>query len=316
MDEAEGAGGEQIIDELHTVRDFIRWGASRFNEAGLCFGHGTDNAVDEALELVLYSLHLAPGLPGELMHARLTRDERRAAVALIRRRVRERLPAAYLTRRAWFAGFEFYVDERVLVPRSPIAELIEGGFQPWLRADVHRILDIGTGSACIAVACAYAFPEAEVDAVDVSEDALAVARINIERHELDGRVHALRSDLFAALAGRRYELIVSNPPYVSRAEMEALPEEYRREPALGLAAGEDGLDIVVRLLAEAADHLTADGVLIVEVGDSEQALIRRFPEVPFLWLDFAKGGGGVFLLENSVLTRHREMFRAASESSA
>jgi ribosomal protein L3 glutamine methyltransferase len=309
MSEADGAGGE-IVDELHTVRDFIRWGASRFNEAGLCFGHGTDNAVDEALELVLYGLHLAPGLPAELMHGRLTREERRVAVALIERRVHTRLPAAYLTHRAWFAGLEFYVDERVLVPRSPIAELIEGGFQPWLRAEVTRILDLGTGSGCIAVACAYAFPDAEVDAVDVSPDALAVAAINIERHELGERVHALQSDLFASLAGRRYDLIVSNPPYVSRAEMEALPEEYRREPALGLAAGEDGLDVVVRLLAAAPDHLTPDGVLIVEVGDSQQALIRRFPQVPFLWLDFAKGGGGVFLLENSVLIRHRAAFSA------
>jgi len=311
MSGAEGVDETDIVEELWTVRDFIRWGASRFNEAGLCFGHGTDNAVDEALELVLYGLHLAPGLPSELMHARLTRAERRAAMALIERRIRERLPAAYLTHRAWFAGLEFYVDERVLVPRSPIAELIEGAFQPWLRADVHRILDIGTGSGCIAIASAYAFPKAEVDAVDVSPDALAVARINIEHHELGARVRALQSDLFANLGERRYELIVSNPPYVSRAEMEELPEEYRHEPALGLAAGEDGLDVVVRLLAAAPDHLTPDGVLIVEVGDSEQALIARFPAIPFLWLDFAKGGGGVFLLENSVLVRHRDAFNAS-----
>jgi ribosomal protein L3 glutamine methyltransferase len=304
----------EIIEALHTVRDFIRWGASRFNEAGLCFGHGTDNAVDEALELVLYSLHLAPGLPAELMHARLTCDERRTVLRTIERRIRERLPAAYLIRRAWFAGLEFYVDPRVLVPRSPIAELIEGGFRPWLTAEAVRILDVGTGSGCIAIACAYAFPGAEVDAVDISADALAVARINIERHELGGRVHALKSDLFAALAGRRYEVIVSNPPYVSRAEMAALPEEYRREPALGLAAGEDGLDIVVRLLAAAPDYLTPDGILVVEVGDSEQALVKRFPEVPFVWPDFAKGDGGVFLLEGAALARHRDVFQAAVRS--
>lgn len=297
-------------DELRTLRDLVRWGASRFEEAGLSYGHGTDNAFDEALALTLAGLHLDHTLPAEYQAARLTRSERAAVLALFRRRIEERVPLPYLTQRAWFAGLPFFVDERVLVPRSPIAELIEHGFEPWLQgATVGRVLDLCTGSGCIAVACAYAFPQARVDAVDVSPDAIAVARRNIAEHGVDERVRAVESDLFAAIPDQRYDLIVTNPPYVDAAEMAALPEEYRHEPALGLAAGDDGLDVVVRILHEAPDHLMPDGILVAEVGNSETALTERFPDVPFLWLEFERGGHGVFLLTAAQLDQHRHAFR-------
>jgi len=288
---------QEAIVELSTVRDLIRWGTSRFAAARLAFGHGIDSPWDEATSLTLYALHLPPLVPDRIGNARLTISERRRVMELFRRRIVERRPAAYLTQEAWFAGLPFYVDERVLIPRSPIAELIERGFDPWLMEhQVGRILDIGTGSACIAIACALAFPGAEVDAVDISPDALAVARINVERHGVGDQVKLFESDLYQGLGSRCYDLIVSNPPYVSAAQMEILPAEYRHEPALGLAAGEEGLDAALRLLQGADGHLTPEGILIVEVGDSATALEERLPEVPFMWLDFERGGGGVFLL--------------------
>ncbi len=293
---------------LKTVADFVRFGASRFNEAGLCFAHGTDNAVDEALALVLHALHLPahPPLPAELFHARLTRPERAEVVALLHRRIEEGVPAAYLTGEAWFAGLRFEVDRRVLVPRSPLAELIEEGFHPWLDGGrVRRILDLGTGSGCIAVACAHAFPDARVDAVDSSPAALDVARRNVALHGLEGRVQVLESDLFEGLgggpnrrAGTRYDLIVSNPPYVPDEEMAGLPPEFRAEPAPALAGGRDGLDVVGRIVEEAPRWLAPEGTLVVEVGASpvvRAALESRF-DLPFVWLDAARGGEGVFLL--------------------
>ncbi|WP_018878522.1 MULTISPECIES: 50S ribosomal protein L3 N(5)-glutamine methyltransferase [unclassified Thioalkalivibrio] len=283
---------------LRSLRDFIRFGASQFRGAGLSFGHGTDNAFDEAAWLVLHTLHLPLDLPESWWDARLSEVERTRVVAVLRERVATRKPAAYLTREAWFAGLPFYVDERVLVPRSPLAELIAAGFEPWVDPDgVTRALDLCTGGGCIGIAMALALPQARVDLADVSTDALAVAGINIERHRVGDQVRAVQSDVFDGLEpGDRYELIVSNPPYVDAEDMAALPDEYRHEPALGLAAGGDGLDIVRRILDGAREHLTEDGVLIVEVGNSQAAVEAAFPDLPLIWLEFEAGGHGVFLV--------------------
>jgi ribosomal protein L3 glutamine methyltransferase len=288
---------EQALHSLSTITDFVRWGASRFGAAGLHYGHGTDNAVDEALVLVRHALNLGHDLPPEFYAARLTDAEKRTVLELIERRIVERIPAPYLTGEAWFAGLPFFVDSRVLIPRSPFAELIEGGFAPWLEADsVERVLDLCTGSGCIAIACALAFPAAEVDAVELSPEALDVARRNVERHGVGDQVALLEGDLWAPVAGRRYDLIVSNPPYVSDREMEVLPPEYAHEPELGLRSGPDGLDVVARILAGARAHLRPGGVLVVEVGDSAEAVANAWPELPFTWLEFSRGGSGVFLL--------------------
>jgi len=305
------------IDEgLLTLRDYVRWGASRLNEAGAFYGHGTDNAIDEALALVLHALHLDHELPASYLDARLTRWEREAVRELLRRRIEGRVPAPYLTHEAHFAGLSFYVDERVLVPRSPLAELVQAQFAPWVEPKrLHRVLDLCTGSGCIAIACAWFLPEVLVDAVDISEPALEVARINLRRHGLEGRVRLIRSDLFGALGEDDvYDLIVSNPPYVSRQELQRLPAEYRHEPVLGLQAGEQGLDLVVRILGGARNHLAPDGIILGEVGLSADALSERYPGVPFMWLDMERGGEGVFLLTAAQLDEYREVLAAhASE---
>ena len=297
------------MNSLKTVRDFIRWGASRFGEAGLVYGHGTDNALDESAALVLHALHLGIELPGDTLDAVLSEIERQEVIRLIESRVSSRKPAAYLTHKAWFAGLAFYVDERVLVPRSPIAELITSRFAPWVMPErIGRVLDLCTGSGCIAIACACAFPGAHVLATDISGDALAVARENVARHELDHRVQLLESSLFERIGERRFDLIVSNPPYVPQKEVQQLPEEFMHEPVLGLSAGEDGLDVVVQILKNASHHLAENGILVVEVGCSQETLAELYPEIAFLWLEFEQGGEGVFLLEQDQLRKHQQDF--------
>jgi ribosomal protein L3 glutamine methyltransferase len=281
----------------HTGGELLRQGTTRLRRARLHYGHGTETAIDDAAAL----LAAAKGLRRPLADADLVRPVGERArlryAELLRRRVRERVPTVYLTHRCWFAGIPFYVDERVLIPRSPIAELIERQFAPWVDpARVRRIVDLGTGSGCIALAAAVYFPRARVDAVDVSPDALEVARINRKALQLERRVRLVKSDFFTGLAGRRYDIIVSNPPYVGTAEFNDLPPEYGHEPAGALQSGRDGMNAVRVLLAESAAHLTEDGVLVVEVGNTESRLRRAFPKLPFLWLSFERGGGGVFLL--------------------
>lgn len=292
-----------LCDELFTLRDFIRWGASEFTGAKLYFGHGTDNAWDEAEQLVLHAINLTPPLGEEWLDARLTRVERARVVQNLRRRVDERIPAAYITGQAWFAGLPFVVDERVLVPRSPIGELIQKQFSPWLADEPAQILDLCTGSGCIGIACAYAFPNAEVQLSDISFDALEVAEENIQQHDLEDRVFAMQSDLFANLAGQKFDLIVSNPPYVDADDLASMPPEYHAEPEIGLGSGDDGLDFTRRLLQEAGDYLTDDGVLIVEVGNSWVALEEAYPDLPFTWIEFERGGHGVFMLRKSDLLK-------------
>ena len=302
-----------VIDDLHTLLDFVRWGASRFNEAGLYFGHGTDNATDDALALVLHALYMEHCFPEEMMQARLSKTEKQCIIDLFRQRIEQRLPVPYITHKAWFAGLPFYVNEHVLIPRSPLAELIEQGFAPWCDPDaLNHVLDLCTGSGCIGIAAAISLPHAEVDLSDISYEALNVAQQNVEQYELEDSVRCIRSDVYDSLQGKQYDLIVSNPPYVSHEEMGILPEEFLTEPTLALEAGDDGLSIVRRILAGAADHLTEKGVLIVEVGNSEVSLQHAFPDVPFVWLEFERGGDGVFLLTRDQLVEHQGSFSQAA----
>jgi len=294
-----------------TVGDYIRDTSQVFAGAGLSYGHGTDDPVDEAAWLVFAVLDLPHNEAQEHYDRRITDTERARLDLLVGRRIDERIPVAYLVNEAWFAGFEFYVDARVLVPRSPIAELILSHFSPWLTGqDLRRALDVGTGSGCIAIAIAKVFPRAVIDAVDVSGDALAVAGINAARHGVERRVNLIRSDFFADLPAKQYNLIVSNPPYVDAQEMSNLEPEFTHEPALGLESGIDGLDAAVTLLRDAAGFLADEGVLILEVGNSANALQNRFPGVDFVWLEFEHGGGGVCLLDKATLLRHQVVFQS------
>jgi ribosomal protein L3 glutamine methyltransferase len=279
-----------------TVQGLIERGARRLRRARVFFGHGTDNARDESAALIWHALGLPA--PTARSYRRVTsKDEQRQVRELITRRIRERTPAVYLTGETWFAGLRFRTDPRALIPRSPIAELIERGFAPWVEPRrVRRVLDIGTGGGCIAIATARRLPHARVDALDISAPALELAALNVRRHRLGRRVRLLQSDYFSALGAERYDIIVSNPPYVGAREMRSLPAEYRHEPPLALASGRDGMDAVRAILKDARRHLNPGGILIVEVGNTQVAVQRAFPRLPFTWVTFERGGGGVFVL--------------------
>lgn len=301
---------DKAYQSLSTIRDFIRWGISLFNQHQIYYGHGTDNALSEAAYLTLHSLHLPPDFPETYFDSRLTETEKQAVANALMQRVEKRLPAPYITHEAWFMGLPFYVDERVLIPRSPVAELIAEGFVPWIDPDqVGSILDLCTGSGCIAIACASVFPEARVVGADISPEALTVAEINRQRHGLEDRLVLLESDLYENLAGERFDVIISNPPYVDEEDMASLPEEYRHEPELALAAGFDGLDLVRQMLQQALSHLNPGGILIIEVGNSAYALELAYPQVPFTWLEFEHGGEGVFLLSYEQLQQYQTHFQ-------
>ncbi len=298
-----------VVDELLTIRDFVRWGVSCFNQGEVVLGHGYDDPWDEAVALVLHAVHLPWDIDPAVQDARLTRLEKLRVVELFKSRVIDRVPTAYLTGTGWFAGMPFKVDSRALIPRSPIAELIERQFEPWIEpGSVESILDLCTGNGCIGIAAAMAFPDAVVDCVDLSEDALDLAEQNVGMYELEGRVNLVFSDLFEALDGRTYDVILSNPPYVDAHDMDILPEEYHHEPQMALAAGQDGLDIVRRMLPELSRHLNPGGIAVIEVGNSWPALEEAYPGVPFTWLEFERGGFGVFLLTKEEADRYQADF--------
>lgn len=296
---------DDVTESLSTIRDYIRFSMSCFNQANIFYGHGTDNPWDEAVQLVLNTIHLPWDMSDVVMDSRLTLAERERIVSRLKSRVIDRVPAAYLMREAWFMGLPFYVDERVLVPRSPIAEMIENGFQPWLQAGpITDILDLCTGSGCIGIASALVFPDANVDLVDLSKDALDVAMVNIGKHGVTGRVNVIQSDVFENVT-KKYQVIVSNPPYVDAKDIAEMPQEFHNEPQMGLAAGVDGLDIVRKILADARQHLTEDGILIVETGNSWEALEIAYPDVPFTWIEFEHGGHGVFIMSAAELDQYQ-----------
>lgn len=284
--------------QLITIRDFVRYCVSQFEQHAVFFGHGTDNAYDEAIWLVMRALHLPMDTLEQFWDAKLTDTEQQHIAQLITRRVENRTPTAYLLNEAWLRGYKFYVDERVIVPRSFIAELLEDGFYPWIEYPelVENAADICTGSGCLGVLLADTFPNAQVDVIDISPDAIAVCNINIANYDLQERVTAIQSDMFSALKGKQYDVIISNPPYVDAPSMAQLPQEYRNEPQIALGSGQDGLDHTHTLLREAAHHLTPNGILVVEIGHNRDALLDAYPDIPFVWLEVQSGNQFVFLL--------------------
>jgi len=299
-----------VPEQLNTIADFIRYSFSRFNQEQVFFGHGTDNSWDEAVSLVLQLLNLPWDFDKELWSCKLTSSERQKVLEALDKRVTQRIPLPYITQQAWFCDYQFYVDERVLIPRSPIAELIQNNFSPWADFEFEApefILDICTGSGCIGIACALAFEDADVDLLDISEDAIQVANKNILNFELQNRVRTIQSDGFKALNQDykgKYKLIVSNPPYVDKDDFSSMPEEFKSEPELGLVSGDDGLDLVKEILAQSANYLTDDGLLVVEVGNSWVALEEAYPDFPFTWIDFEFGGHGVFVIRAEELKQY------------
>jgi ribosomal protein L3 glutamine methyltransferase len=293
--------------ELETLRDFLRYTVSRFNQAGLAFGHGSANAYDEAAYLLLHALHLPLDQLEPFLDAKLTHSERSDLAALLARRIDERVPAAYLTREAWLGEFRFHVDERVIIPRSFIAELLPDGLAPYIsdRSAIKSALDLCTGSGCLAVLLAHAFQEADVDAIDISPDALAVAQRNVSDYGLAGRINLIRSNLFDNLPSKSYDLIISNPPYVTTMAMEELPREYRHEPALALAGGDDGLDAVRTILRKAPQFMQRDALLVVEIGDNRAGAETAFPRMPFTWLSTPSSEASVFLLKREEIVAGR-----------
>ncbi len=288
---------------LHTIRDYLRYAVSRFNQSGLYFGHGLSNAYDEAAYLILKTLHLPLDQLEPFLDARLFAEERQQLISIIERRATDRIPAAYLTHEAWLGDYRFYVDERVIIPRSFIAELLQTGLSPWIEdpASLSSALDLCTGSGCLAILMADAFEFADIDAVDISPQALEVANRNVQEYGLQHRIHVLASDIYSALSGKQYDLIVSNPPYVNAESMAQLPAEYQHEPQLALASGSDGLDATRIILQQAAQYLTPNGLLLVEIGHNRDALEQAYPQTPFTWLETSSGDEHVFLLQRDQL---------------
>ena len=299
---------QQCPESLESIRDYIRLCYSQMMQQKIYLGHGHVNAIDEAKQLVLAAVYLPWDADDLVLDARLLAAEKQRILAFMHRRIKQREPLPYIIKQAWFMQMPFFVDSRVLIPRSPIAQLIETQFSPFLRTGpVNRILDLCTGSGCIGSACAYAFEEAQVDLADISTEALAVASINIEQHKMTEQVSIIESDLFANIE-QKYDLIVSNPPYVDKKDLAEMPEEYHHEPELALGSGDDGLELCKIMLAQACNYLTEDGLLVVEVGNSEVHLMQQFPQVPFIWVDLAEGGNGVFVISAAELKQYAALF--------